>query len=729
MKTYTGSFVSRDGVAWRVEIRQPADTEAAYTLDFPAREPVVLEWAHADKHEAVMGSVCTLTVISPADRSYTGLYADRVAETRLSLYRDGALWWHGTLDTEFYEEPYCAAKDYDVTLTFSDFGPLERIAYRLTGDRTLRELLDHCLEQAGLDGMAVDTSMVTTSLTDGGAPLTLAELSVMSDNWYDEDGEPSTLREVLEGILQPLGMCVRQRAGKVWIYDLNGLYASGDGREVYWTDTDQTLGTDQVANRAVVTFSPYAKTDMGSPEVHYTGRTDEELQNTDHNTELPVTVFPHYWTYYNTMDASTDRYLSFTLFADKTGTGLAYLHPDCFYVHTTPIGSGDEADAVAHTFHSRHSQMDGRSPGNLPKPLRYGLAVGAPSDTVLLRSHRVRIPHIADADKRKAYMLRIVVEALIDPRYNPFEEADAGNEEENHGRWETQSDVRMKARVTLYSDNGTALWRYGNTEQSMPTGFDQYATLSQSLGWWDIAGWDPDYCLLQWRSAESAREGCGVLGWKKNRHFASGFYQAGKAFAKLDPGQYIPYPPEGGWVEVEIFTGIDIRGLLIGDKTRDELRAMLRWVLLKAPRIEVVKNIGAVVDASSEDIEYTGTLNEAAKEDMEIDTVCGTAAKPLPSARGCYLYTDGKTQVYTLSRAGRTTQAEQLLIGTLHSQYATRHTRLTGTARTEACGVCCRTDAAMPGVRFAVTAETQDLIAGEGEQELTELSPDEYDDQ
>lgn len=728
MKTYTGSFVSRDGVAWRVEIRQPADTEAAYTLDFPAREPVVLEWAHADKHEAVMGSVCTLTVISPADRSYTGLYADRVAETRLSLYRAGALWWQGTLDTEFYEEPYCAAKGYDVTLTFSDFGPLERIAYRLTGDRTLRELLDHCLEQAGLAGMVVDTSMVTTSLTDGGAPLTLAELSVMSENWYDEDGEPSTLREVLEGILQPLGLCVRQRAGKVWVYDLNGLYASGDGREVYWTDTDQTLGTDRVANRAVVTFSPYAKTDMGSPEVHYTGRTDEELQNTKHDEITHVTVFPAWWTYYNTTDASTDRYLSFTLFADKTGTGLAYLHPDCYYVHTTPIGSGDEADAVAHTFYSRHSLMS--VTGASFAPMRYGLAVGAPSDTVLLRSHRVRIPHIADADKRKAYMLRIVVEALIDPRYNPFEEADAGNEEENYNAWsDNASDVRMQSRITLYSDDGTPLIRY---ENNIFFAGDGLGSLISSQ-WVSVGASEHGFtekCCLEWRSPESATDGCGVLGWQKNRHNVFGARTIGKSISKREPGQYIPYPPMGGWIDVEILSGIYVTGPNVyTDSKRDELRAMLRWVLLKAPRIEVVKNIGAVVDASSEDIEYTGTLNEAAKEDMEIDTVCGTSAKPLPSARGCYLYTDGKTQVYTLSRAGRTTQAEQLLIGTLHSQYATRHTRLTGTARTEACGVCCRTDAAMPGVRFAVTAETQDLIAGDGEQELTELSPDEYDDQ
>ena len=43
-------------------------------------------------------------------------------------------------------------------------------------------------------------------------------------------------------------------------------------------------------------------------------------------------------------------------------------------------------------------------------------------------------------------------------------------------------------------------------------------------------------------------------------------------------------------------------------------------------------------------------------------------------------------------------------------------------------GVRTYTDAAMPGVRFCVLADSQDAIAGEGEVELVELRPDEYDD-
>lgn len=41
----------------------------------------------------------------------------------------------------------------------------------------------------------------------------------------------------------------------------------------------------------------------------------------------------------------------------------------------------------------------------------------------------------------------------------------------------------------------------------------------------------------------------------------------------------------------------------------------IRWMLYKAPQIEIVRKNVVYSDAKSEDIEYTGIINEAAKED------------------------------------------------------------------------------------------------------------------
>ena len=134
-------------------------------------------------------------------------------------------------------------------------------------------------------------------------------------------------------------------------------------------------------------------------------------------------------------------------------------------------------------------------------------------------------------------------------------------------------------------------------------------------------------------------------------------------------------------------------------------------------------------EPDKEDIIYTGTLDADARDPIELDTICGTSAKSMPTARGLYLRNDG-TPLASLTRAGRTDSPEQLLIGTLHSQYATRHTTLTGTLHTTHIGRSLTyRDASMSDVRLTPTAETWDIQADEAEMTLVELTPDIYDKQ
>ena len=92
---YRGSFLGINGVVWTVAILQ---------------------------EDAVCGSVATLTVVSPEDRTYEDLYSVEPGMIRMDVYKDDVLYWSGCLDPEFYEEPYSREKNYDVKFTFSDFG-------------------------------------------------------------------------------------------------------------------------------------------------------------------------------------------------------------------------------------------------------------------------------------------------------------------------------------------------------------------------------------------------------------------------------------------------------------------------------------------------------------------------------------------------------------------------------------------------------------------------------
>ena len=230
---YTGEFVSRAGVVWRTDILQEyyKDFDTVGALEFPAAEPLTLEWSRTDKEAVLQGSTATLRLVSPGDRTYEDLYTIEPGQIRLDVYRAGRLYWSGTLDPEFYEEPYEAASGYEVSLTFSDFGILSRIKYDLSGLQTVDSVVAYAVGRAGLLHGGIRTDYLTTQLADG-TPVAGGGLSVRSENFFDEDGEASTLQEALEGVLQPLAARLVQRGGALWLYDLNGLYTKADARVI-----------------------------------------------------------------------------------------------------------------------------------------------------------------------------------------------------------------------------------------------------------------------------------------------------------------------------------------------------------------------------------------------------------------------------------------------------------------------------------------------------------------
>jgi hypothetical protein len=223
-KIYSGEFVSRRGVAWRCDILRDQDAapEEVGELTFPADEPLVLSWEDTDKYEPICSSTATLQIESPGDRTYVGLYSIQPGSVRLDVYREGALYWSGTLDPEFYEEPYERLDHYDVSLTFSDFGILDRLKFSLTGTVTLEGIVRYILGETKINYHGIDyNTYSSTYLSDGTTRATLDKLSLPAANFYDEDNEPTKLEDVLKDILQPLALRIIQRAGKIWIYDLN----------------------------------------------------------------------------------------------------------------------------------------------------------------------------------------------------------------------------------------------------------------------------------------------------------------------------------------------------------------------------------------------------------------------------------------------------------------------------------------------------------------------------
>lgn len=747
---YTGEFVSRSGIIWRVDIMQEADAafDTVGSLEFPADTPLVIEWQREDKEKVVIGSNATLKIISPGDRTYEDLYTIEVGRIRMDVYKSNKLYWSGALDPEFYEEPYETLNGYEVSLTFSDFGILDRIKYDLSGMQTLRDIIVYAMQRAQILYSGLNTNYITTRFTDN-TSITNGGISVRSENFIDEDGEASTLYEVLEGILQPLAIRIIQRAGTIYLYDLNGLYNKGTQKVIQWDGDRQTMGTDKVANNVTVSFSPYSSAELLSDELEYGSKYDIEHTNLTSNApSVDYEEWGEYYSYYPdyASHSSTSDWdynlIDFTIFIGNKGTGLKSKGTWCRYFHILPVtGGASECSGVAYAFRTGgHGGINTGWPkwkvhSRIPR-------AGLSGNGEILTTNRVFLPRL-DADSMKKYRVRLMEEVLIDARYNPFSGSTSQNDDGNDNVVKTRSGfVFIPAKVTLYDKAGNAIYHYSNREAAAGA---TKGHLGYSKGKW-VAGADPGGdCWLEYYNPDNLGEDAGIRGWQGNRHcigrpdgrggrMGTEIYES---FKKMDDGEYMPYPPVAGYLEVQIQEGI--LGYDYGQKVDDcafgsdasqwdksGIYGMLRWCLYKVPVVDVVNN-NLIFDAAElEDVEYSGYINKSAKEEIDIDTICGTSVQICPTAKGCYHRTSTGEQLQELMRAGITDQPEKLLIGTIYSQYADRKTALSGEAIIDD-GLNYYTEQNQGDKRFMLMSDVQDIIADCTDAEYCEFRPDEYE--
>ena len=750
---YKGDFVSVDGVIWRAEILQEADS--AFTvvgvLDFPADEPLVIEWQGKAKEEVICGSIATLQIISPGDRTYEDLYSIEVGRVRLDVYRNDVLYWSGCLDTEFYEEPYEKASGYEVSLTFSDLGVLDRLKYDLSGYQTLADIVEYCIDKSGINYSGIDDTLISTQMnaTDT-TPLSLDSLMVRSDNFYDEDGDASTLSEVLDGILAPLALRIVQRLGKIYVYDLNALYTKADVKDIVWDGSSQTLGVDVVYNNAKITWSPYAQSgDLLPQECWGDIEANPNLIALNILAGLTKDGATYYSFHYSTeledwIDA-TDS--GFTLWTASEGKNAEIIDDEACFYKIVPQYDGTESEGIALSWRSYRGYEE--SLHAYCQWQGHGTNVYTPTVTsvntledALFRSEQRAIPPVANAG---ALAICVKMELLVDPRFNPFEsaanlmdgyfsQADWYEEFERNGNF-----VYVPVVIKFQPEGSSTIYVWTNRSVVKTPVSTPVRTLDGSMGSWvaDTGTTDTpsEWGYLCYYDAPDRDATSGALGWKTNRQAINPHKQdLVSVMVNMEGGQIIPYPNFGGkggkiWIEVR-------RGwYLVNDSTDLESAEnkfgvwseRISWVLAQLPSVEIINNVQFEQSIDTSDVEYNAEINAAAKEGLEKDTICGTSAEGVPTARGAYFNTSTGAQITELTRAGRTTQVEDLLIGTLYSQYATRKVKLSGEAQITSDAVVAYEEANQGDKRFILTEDIQNAIAGTSEVTIIELRPDEYE--
>lgn len=799
---YKGGFIAVNGEEWNILVQmredkysEPVDTEE---LTFEADEAAVLQWEARDKEEPLQGASLTLSVVSPGDRTYLDLYTVTPGAVRVLVYRGAEsadnLFWAGSLDPEFYEEPYERLDQYTVTLTFSDFGALQRFKPSFNdGAHSIAEYIQDAFTQAGLaDVVKIQDHTSTRFVQDGGS--LLKDIYVRRENFTDEDGETLDYSEILQSLLQPLGMRMIQRSGRAAIYDINGICDIAP-IATEWSSDSQTLGTDKVANMVKITFSPYGDAKVLDVELdkdNVTGGTREMIYDSmelSEETELEVEkgrgecLEGLY--FYSECECKegivelTDERAGFfrtePIYTDADEYGIYAVRPAYITGYATLSGfDGGIETFVPHSDNPRLPYLLGVTPpyyATAAKPPESWTKTGA-----LFRMPGVRVPSGNN-------QIRITLPVLFDCRYNPFNSQAKYNgsiwcQAENgmlveagfiEGERYTEAlkkfynFVYVPVRILLYGDDGNT-WHFVNrtlcyyrTQQGEAVPAFQH---TYERCYWSTTPAEWNDCFLAYYNLEERIDDSGIGGgWKENRPICTRYIKdLPDSWSKKDAGEYIPAPPVPGTLVIEVgcgmvantvhaencyescnhrywnFLGTDMPKGLIKDNVTPNyytvvpLENYIRWMLYKLPKVAIVDFLTGE-ELECDDIEYSGTVNEEALEDLDIDTICGTGAPEF--AKGLYLVKDDSGALIplkTLVREGRTDCPEQLLIGTLFSQYHDRCITLSGEMwiPSSADDVIVYRDAASPDMVFMMKGEYMDLRESTTEATLVEVRKDNW---
>ena len=711
---YWGEFRSVAGTLYRVEILSDDKSYTAQRVYFPYDTPVEIEWNEVDKLEPVQGACLTLSLVSKADRQFIDLYSIEVGKVRIDVYRDGDLYWSGMLDPELYEEPYSQKKDYDVSFSFSDFAPLDRKKWNKTGICSIQEVIDTCLSESGINYTEL-VKYISTSIPETKEPIDLATLNVLCENFYDEEGEAMTMRKVLDETLRPFALRMVQKGGKIYLYDLNAIYSDMIAEEVYWDSTDAQLGVDGVYNNVKVTFSPYADAELINGELEH----DEMLPDAD--TYSFSVEHPSYGMYNPTIAGFS------IAVGEQEGQPLKLSNGAQFFRVDSVYSGNDEAGVIWAC-----KQYVGRPNGDqfigqtyFPRVFNQSSGACESKPIITTKTAFIRtVTYQSGRFNRSKYQLRINLDVLFDVRYNPFESASGTNE---GGNWENLQDWcnfgYIPVMLYLKDADGNILYHYKNREIMES---NHYVHDTNNSRWVAGAGQWGDMFLAYYDSG-NRKSASGFGGWQTNKMMC-GYYREGlpKNWGIMEDGEYIDAPPVSGYLELQIGSGVHQF-----DYKREvkDIYSKARWLMYKNPTIRIVNGNGKDIDV--EDVEDKAWVNIAAKEDLEIGTIIGTHPDGVcPSARGLIML--GYTPVDGFCRPTDAEgdklparRLEHLLIGTVYSQYATRHNTLSGTVRVLP-DMKVHTDASTSG-KYVLLSEVQDLMQDTSEILMSEFTADCYD--
>lgn len=777
--TYPGNYIT-------VSIYVNTDDSVTDELvDLPAEEPLVIEWDNNSKEEPVSGSTATLRLISTSDQKFVHLMTSDPGTVKLEVTGATSI-WHGLLDMRQCEEPYSTTEGYEVELTFTDFGELDRIQFDGAGVKNGEQLVSYCLNAGHLSFNRISYSISTTPEGfEGDASFT--QFLIDCKNFYDESGDAMTVREVLEAILQPFALRMVLLGDVVRIYDLNSLYQHSSTSRIDWASTDQVLSFDKYVNKTKITFSTYCNADVINCEMDTQSKCSDDFQDENINLYEPSIYQdnPFYSLFPSRSDndvRSGEPNTSYTIYIlrHRTISTETYIFPgvsgyddsECWPFHITPIGGGDEADGFCVSFRGNDRKWENGRNNTIQAP-HIESPFSYPHDDdgqPILVMDDVYVQPLQGWVANK-FKLRITMEMMIDPRYNPFETPVSGSSDEDAYNYARKhfNHCFVKMIIQMRDAQGNVTAQYSNARQmydnyialkdrytqpfDIMTDVDMNTTynnkkvaprlLSSFLNtqgrWFAPDEWNENdeegnpiapYAYIDYYSFTNIDSECGTLGWQKNKQCCGSMVEVNPAFTKVDDGQYISYPYMGGYLHIEVMHGFrqwpnkypwhpNIEGIPFTHN--------YRHVMFKLPTVEIVRAGIKKERAEYDDIEVRGVVNDSGVEELDIDTMCGSSTFDMPTSLGCVRDARTGRQLKKATRNGHTDTLENLLLSTIYSQYHGHKKILTGTVTNKIYDIGKFYDESDDDSVFMLTGAVYDVKSGTTQATFTELSEETYE--
>lgn len=721
---YSFQFKSRDNeYEWMVTIRSTNKSIdiPGYDIALSEESPAMIEWQDAGLMDPVQGSSLTLTLHSLTDRQYYYLHSaadgDVVAEVYRKVIFGYELYWSGTLDTEFYEEPYSRQKDYDVQMVFSDFGVLERKEFDGEGVMTVEEVIKGAIEAAGLDATKLtDISSIYRDVN--GTPMLLSKVKVLAENFYDENGGAMTMRQVLDEVLRPFAFRLVQRNGRFVLYDINALseYEGTDVIPIRWQSDDARLSVSPIYNRIRLTHSPFATSQLADGTLAHTDVMEKRGVRTIYRIIRHIEEGQMFgFNLYRTSEPKMKLPFDYT----KDGGGEVF--------QISKMTSGENTCGVIYTAYGSGYGFEGApnvSTGQvLPTLRRAHSCYNTEGRCISTALFGIKTPLLTFPANRK-YGLRITLETLIDPRYNPYEDAGEWNDKKNYNDFQNWANFGyVPVKINVIGADGAVRYHFDNEKVVKSAYYMADYGEGQTTGLWVAGEGEWGDCFLSYYNQENRKQKSGFGLWSVNKQTIGCYFDdLPRWLTARGEGLTVDMPPCEGRIEVVVGSGI----YQFNDKREEKSNVydITRWVAYRNLKVVLTDKYGEVPE--DEDMVYSAWLNPNAHSDLNADIIIDTAGEgeAMPSAQG-YLLDEELVPIKKLVRAGQELQLSHLYIAATYSAYAEAHPVLSGTTKLTANFGVYR-DAMMPERLFMATRTLQDLREGTEQTTYHAIQGDQY---